>query len=1039
MTLLPKGHLLATTMLCGTMMFASPAFAQDDPPPVTAAEENDGEAIVITGSRIARPNMEANSPIAVIEGERLVANADVTLDTFLNTLPQVNPAGTTTSNNPGNSGQSNIDLRGLGSSRNLVLVDGRRPMYSGTTTAIAVDLNTIPAALIERVDVITGGAGATYGADAVSGVVNLILRDDFEGIDLRATYANTAETDAREFNASVLLGANFADGRGNAVLAFDYSDRQALIKRQREFAAIATSTTTFLPEGLYNVGNNAPTQAAVDAVFARYGVAAGRVAAGSSGLSFNTDGTLFSPGVFNNPNLDAQNFRYPVDLSVNLRLFPDLYSYNFDEVNLLVLPLERRTIMGRMNFEVSPFFEPFAQIGWTRYSSTTALAPTPVPTVTFRNPLDPAFVGANVSTSLVNSGQSVVQFLLVPTTNPFIPQDLRDVLNSRTGDDARITGAGATEPFLLRQRTLGAGARLANFTNEVIQYLGGARGEFAPGWRYEAYFSEGRTLIENRGAGAIDTQRLQALLEDADATINGCTYNPFGRQPLSAACVAFLEVPTRSEIEFNQRIFQAFITGEVAQLPAGPLSVVFGYENRRFDYAVDPGSLAGPVSGPNTVNLASGKNSFSDFFGEVEIPLLRDRPLADELTINLSARHSEFNATNRLNGVESAPSNDWTYGLQLSYAPIRWFRLRGTYQRAVRAPNFTELFAGGNSAPQFFDPCSANSQFRQGNLGRTAAQALAFCGAAQAIPGAGATFATYVQPPGSQLTINFGANPNVRPEKADTFTVGAVFNAPVSSGLLSSLRGSIDYYNIKIADAIVAPDPNSVVAACFNYSGLNTNFDPTTQSCRSLSRSGANLIQVLNPTAGTAGVFQTSNLAEIQTSGIDVQLGLGVPLEWIGEDARISFDLLVNYLIEWKLRDGIAGLPTIDYAGTIGYFGQGLSNGGGATFPRWRGSLSTTVSDGPFSLNLRTRYIHSMVNRAAVQYVGETSFTGVGSTWYFDLTGTWNIENMTFRLGVNNLFNRQPELYAPNFQSGTDPSTYDVIGRRFFASVGLRF
>jgi outer membrane receptor protein involved in Fe transport len=316
--------LLSTTFIFGLPLAATPAMAQSEPvlgqdaqvEQEASAQEPAGE-IVVTGSRIARPNMEANSPIAVVSGEQLVANADVTLDTFLNTLPQANPAGTTTSNNPGNNGQANINLRGLGANRNLVLVDGRRPMVSAA--AQTVDLNTIPAALIERIDVITGGAGATYGADAIAGVVNLVLRNNFQGIDLRATYANTADTDAREFNASAVLGANFADGRGNAVIAFDYSNREGLIKSQRAFAAIATSTTTFLPEGFYNGGNNAPTQTAVNAVFARYGVT-GAVDV-TTGLGFNRDGTVFATGAFNNP-LDVQNFRYPIDLSVNTRLFP---------------------------------------------------------------------------------------------------------------------------------------------------------------------------------------------------------------------------------------------------------------------------------------------------------------------------------------------------------------------------------------------------------------------------------------------------------------------------------------------------------------------------------------------------------------------------------------------------------------------------------------------------------------------------------------------------------------------------------------------
>lgn len=1031
-TRLSKLNYAAAPLALGLAMLSQPAFAQDAEEDAAADES---APIVVTGSRIARPNDDSSSPIAVSTGDEATQNANVTLETFLNQLPQANPAGTTTSNNPGNNGQANINLRGLGTNRNLVLIDGRRPMVSSNT--LVVDLNTIPAALIDRIDIITGGAGAAYGADAIAGVTNLILKKDFEGLDARATIADTKNTDAREFNSTITLGGNFADGKGNAVVSFDYTERESLIKRQRPFAAFATSTTTFLPEGFYNPGTNAPTVAAVNAVFATYGVGAGLVDA-TQGIGFNTDRTLFGVGVFNNP-LNVQNFRYPIDLSVNQPLFPDLYSYNFDEVNLLVLPLKRKSVMAKLNYEISPAFEAFGQFGWTDYKSTTALAPTPVPTVTYRNPTDPARLVSNALSNLVVSGQNVANFLIVPVTNPFVPADLLTLLNSRTGDNAALTGTGATEPFLMRSRTLGAGARTSTFTNEVVQYLGGFRGEFAPGWRYEAYYSEGDTKITNDGAGAIDTQRLQNLLEAADGGNSLCAggFNPFGRNPLSAACITYLGVNTRSITDLKQRIAQAFVTGEVGELPGGPIGLAFGVEQRKFDFAVDPGALSGPISGPNVVNVAAGKNSFRDFFAEVRLPIAAGSPWAESLELNLGWRYSKFKSTNTLTGVDGAPSGDHTYKAELSWAPIPELRLRSSYQRAVRAPNFGELFAGGGSAPQYYDPCSVNSQFRQGNLGASVAQALNLCRFGNRTVGgvSAAAFANYVQPPGSQLTINVSGNPNVRPEKSDSFTIGFVASAPGGSGIFSRLRGSVDYYNIKINDAIVTPDPNSVVAACFNYLGTNSTFDPLNPSCQSLVRAGSQLVQILNPAVTPAANFAVNNLARIATSGIDMQMSLPIPLEGLGEDSSLQFDMFLNYLIDWKLRDGIAGLPSLDYAGTVSYFGAGL----GTSFPRWRGNLNTTLNIDEFSFNLRTRYIHSMKNRAELQYAGETSFTGVGSAWYFDASAAWKVENLTFRLGVNNLFNRAPELYAPNVQSGTDPSLYDVIGRRFFASVGLRY
>jgi len=573
-----RGRLLASTMICSAMAFAaaSPAFAQA--PADTTAEV---EGIIVTGSRIVRQDYVANSPIATVTGEAAVANADITLDTYLNTLPQINPAGTTTSNNPGNNGQANIDLRGLGANRNIILVDGRRAMVSDN--ALTVDVNTIPQALIQNIEVITGGAGATYGADAIAGAVNFILKKDFEGVDIRANYSNSTEYwDAAEYQISAVVGGNFADGKGNAVLSFDRSFRQSLIKSQRPFSQNATSTTSFLPEGalfwqgacssvggcLSNPGNPI-SETAVDTLFATYGVAAGDIVASSSTLGFNLDGTLFYKGIFNN-DLDVQNFRYPIDGAVNQSLYPDLYSYNFDFVNILVSPLDRYSFMSKVDYELDNGVEFFASAGWTEYTAAAALAPTPFPTVNTRNPstigtddvgsvlvnaLCPSFNNLGVMTS--NNPCQVAQLLVIPVTNPFIPADLATLLATRTGNDSRLLGSGATEPFLMRQRTLDLGLRQSTYENTVVQFMGGLRAPLGDsGWELEASLQEGRTEIDEIQTGNLDTQRLQGLIEATDGGASVCEggFNIFGRQPISAECADYLESTTTLSTAMKQQI-----------------------------------------------------------------------------------------------------------------------------------------------------------------------------------------------------------------------------------------------------------------------------------------------------------------------------------------------------------------------------------------------------------------------------------------------------------------------------------------------------
>lgn len=1031
-------------MICGAAFAAFSATA--------AQAQDEVQEVVVTGSRIVRQDYVANSPIATVTGDATVANADVTLDMYLNTLPQVNPAGSSTSNNPGNNGQSNIDLRGFGANRNVVLIDGRRPMVSANT--LTVDLNTIPQALIEGIEVITGGAGAAYGADAIAGAVNVKLKNNFEGIDVRANYSNSTEYwDAEEYQFSAALGGNFADGKGNAVFGFDRSYRQPLIKSQREFSQNATSTTSFLPEGALfwqgpsatNTGNPI-SEAAIDTLFAKYGISADKVSAGSGNFGFNMDGTLFYKGVFNNP-LDVQNFRYPIDGSVNQSLYPDLYSYNFDYVNILVLPMDRYSFMFKTNYELDNGIEFFVNAGWTEYNATTALAPTPFPTVNTRNP---STAGSSdvVSSQLeslcrtTTSGAArvapcqITQQLVIPMTNPFIPADLRQILLTRTGDDERLVGSGANEAFLMRQRTLDLGLRESLFENTVVQFMAGVRGPLGDtGLTFEASVSEGRTEIDETQSGNLNTQRLQTLIEAADGGASICDggFNIFGRQPISAACRQYLAAQTTLSTEMKQQIAQAFITGPVYELPAGDLSFVLGAEYRGFEYNFDPGAASGPISGANTQDPDKGTNSFKDIFGEVLIPLLKDQNYIQNLELSLGARYSESEFADKITGESVGPRGSWAYKGELNWTINDLLRARMSYQRSVREPNFSELFAGGGSSPQYFDPCSVTSDLRNGP---NAAQVRALC-VAQGVTAA--SVGNYVQTPGSQIGVDLAGNLDLDPEIGKTFTAGVVWRSPWDNQWLSRLQGSVDYYNIQIDDAILVPTPNQIVAACFNYYGTNPNYDIANKNCEGPFRGGGDILWVYNPD-DPDGFFTNSNGGTQQSSGLDFQFDWGFDAEWLGADPQwgtVRLNVLLTHVIEFKQQDPIEGVPELDFAGTISYFGAGL----GTSFPEWKATINgewALFED--YKVNLRGRYIGAMDNRLSVEFPGETEFTGVDAVWYWDIAGTWNVtDNVELKLGVNNAFDKQPETYAPNVQSGTDPSTYDVVGRRVFGGIKLRF
>ena len=995
--------------------------------PISAQEQL--SEITVTGSRIVRRDFTSNSPITTFPAEQVVRNADITLDTFLNTLPQVSPAGTTTSNNPGNGGQSNVDL-GLGANRNLVLLDGRRAMPSASD--LSIDINTIPQAMIESIEIITGGASAVYGADAVTGAVNFKLRKDFEGVDVRYSFSNsTEEWDAQEWLLSAVMGGNFADGRGNAMIGFDYADREGMIKAQRDFAAQATSTTTFLPEGNYIPANNGPDQALLDTIFGGYDASYQPGDAITTTLGFNLDGTLYSRGFFNSP-LDVVNFRYPIDLNVATNFFPDFHSYNFDSVNILMLPLERRSFMGKMDYEFEGGVEVFGRVGWTDYNSSTALAATPFPTVTTRAP------GFNTATQassvLVEPGAAVSNNLVVPVTNPWIPADFAQLLASRTGDNPSLVGSGATEPFMMRQRSITAGLRTSEYENTVVQYMIGAKGPImGDNWTWELSYSEGFTEIDQKQGGNLDTNRLLELAAAPDGGVSRCGptgFNLFGRHPLSPECVAYITVASTLTTEFEQKIAEGIITGDLVDMPAGPLSVAFGVQGRYFNYELDPGPSAGPISGFNAQTPSKGKNSFEDVFVEALIPILKDAPGAQSLEMNLGYRVSSAKFEDQIQGIKNPSDSSDAYFASLSWQPIDYLRFRGGYQRAVRAPNFGELFDGGGSAPQYFDPCSVTSDARNGPDAAAIRQLCLDAGGNGGV--SPANIDLYVQTPGNQISITTAGNTALGPEEADTYSLGLVFSSPWE-GRLENLQASLDYSAIKIKGPILTPAPNVIVAACYNYYGTNPTFDPNDPNCQAIIRFGGDVIFLSNPLSGD-GLYPGVNGGEIKGESLDLQVNYGT--QFGNVDMRSSLLWVHSLKAETQEADN---LPSLDYSGTVTFFGAGL----GSSNPDDKLVLSNVFTIGDWAFDTRVRWISSMDNRAGAIFPGETSFTGVPSVTYFDVGVSWKTAFLggetQLRLGVNNVSDEQPPEYSPNVQSGTESSLYDMIGRRVFGQVIVKF
>lgn len=949
--------------LGGPLALVAPnAFAQAAAPAASA------ERVEITGSRVKRVDAMAESPLVTVSAEQIQQSGVVTVEQFLNTLPQVTPGLSSQSNNPSSNGRAFIDLRGLGSGRNLVLINGRRGM--GSTGGGVVDVNTIPTALIDRVEVITGGAATTYGADAVAGVVNFIMKKNFQGLELDAQHRETERGDGVETSASLTMGGLFDGARGSAVFSLGYFDRKPMGKGARGFSAQATTTTSIFPNGSMLVGANAPTQAAVDSVF---GPNRCNTNGGQAGFGFNPDGSVFCTGVAGSPR-DVVNYRGP-ESDIATAFFPDFFSYNFEPDNLLVLPMERWSLYSGMNYEVNKHFKPYASFQFTNYNALQQLAPTP----------------AGGATGFT-----------VPVTNPFLSADARTLLASRPNPTAAVD---------LSKRFNSLGGRTGFTTHDVWQTVAGATGDLGikEFWTYDVYASYGRSVQNEVQGGNVRRPQVQNLLNAADGGRSLCAggFNPFGPTSLSPECQRYIGLQAKNLTTVVQRMVEGTVSGPLAELPAGTVDVVFGMSYRDLDFRFQPdgGLRPGEVAGFNEQLPVSGKLDFKDVFVEAVVPIVEKLPFVKSLSTTLGARSTDSNISGR----------DSSYKMTLDWQMTDALRFRGGVQSAIRAPNVNELFDPQlNNFPTFTnqDPCNTTgtiaAQYRNGPNG---AQIQALCAAQAAVAGG----ATYVQP-SSQATGIVGGNPNLGPEKANSFTAGLVFQP------LRNLSVTADYWSIELEELIASVGAATIVQRCFNRDNANPTFSATNQWCT-----------LFNRDPGNGGVVRLQQLSRNQAfrtvSGVDIAVDYDLNLKKYGS-------LRWNVQATWTEKDESQTTsvdPVFDFAGSIG------SVTATAT-PKWRVNLTTSYTLGALNVQLTSRWIDAMINSAVVTGGSPVSNTGTAQTWYHDISARYALtKNVTLRGGISNITDQQPRLYSPNVQSNTDPSTFDVLGRRFFVGLNAKF
>ncbi|WP_312136791.1 TonB-dependent receptor domain-containing protein [Brevundimonas sp.] len=1008
-TLSKRERLLASSIIAGVALMGGASVAQAQTQP-QSEEVTEVSQIVVTGSRIRARDTVGNSPIATVSAEALSEIGSATVETYLNALPQVVPHGTRVNNNPGYAGAAYINLRDLGPSRGLVLVDGRR-LVPGSSSG-ATNLSILPPGLVERVELITGGASAVYGADAVAGVVNFILKKDFEGLEFTAQTARSQENDANEYSLGMIAGTPFANDRGHITFAAGFTKRDAVYQGERDAYKYASyhdldgvhlngSPTT--PDGTFSLTAAMVTpenkQRLVDYFTARGVNVTAADFFQNNRLGFNPDGSLFVAG----NGTPMKGYKGPYSDGYDAATG---YYYNFNPVNLLLSPLERYNFYTDLSYELAPNIEFYGNALFSTYSSLQSLAESPA---SFAIPI-------NTTVTLNGDVRSLLQSMNLPIpTNKTSPE------------------------FGLSRRTNELGPRAADTTVRAFQLTGGFRGDlpqiFGKTWSYDVFASHGRYQELSEDIGYPNGDRIRAALAgcpsgsplgpvgSTGAPSTCVPLNPFGAGSITPTQVDYIMAKGQiSRTDLEQTHAVASVSGELFDLPAGPVGFAVGLEYRDLSYFDNPASdvQTGNLLGGNSAAPVKGGFDVAEVFAELKVPILADLPFIHRLEVEAGYRYSEYSL-----GFETEA---WKYGGE--WAPTEWLRFRGLVQRAVRAPSIGELYSTRQEGyPQVttstIDPCNANSTQR---TGANAAQVLALCQAQSS-----QINATWIgSAAGQQFRTYSGGNINLQPETADSFTAGFVLKAPASFPSWTQAFGAtVDYWSIEIQDVISTVGYTTSLSRCYS-ADYNPNFSASNVYCQNINRDSAT--GMLTSTSLEGFISQrNANLAASEVSGVDLGVSYQAALADYGlSDAWGRLGVTVQSTwFERNAFQSLAGNPFTDYVGTIG------SGSPGATaLPEWKTStrIAWSFMD-DFSLSLRWQYIGGV----------ETGATGrdipsIDAQNYFYLSGRWQV-NDTLELfgGIDNLTDVDPPFYSGGFQFGTDPSTYDVIGRYFYVGVKARF
>jgi len=1033
-----------------------PAMAQEQTTSVDEQEASAEEAaasIVVTGSRIRQPNLEGANPVTVVTGEEFFETGNTSVGDVLNDLPQLRNTFSQQNSTRflGTRGLNLLDLRGLGSERTLVLVNGRRHVAGDIlSSGVSPDINTIPTDLIERVDVLTGGASAVYGSDAVAGVVNFILKDSFDGLQMRGQAGISTYGDFGNQFASALAGKNFGDGRGNVTLALEYAQTSRAFGsgrpnlRQNDGLVIVDTDPATAVNGSDGVVDRAFFRDIRSGTISLGGLVASfqnpatapcgfNVAAFTCTYLFQPDGSLVRQtgtrvGIGPNGSFLGGNGTSSREGEL-LTLTPDLRRYS---ANLLA------------HYEFSPAFDVFMEAKYVR-------------TEAFGSQSGPFF---SQGATLADPGNRE----RIRLDNPYLSAQARALLtteflgstvNVNTGGALTAAGLAAQRAainngsfrFSLRRNWVDLGIRDEKITRETYRIVLGARGEFNDDWNYELSVNYGEHKERNEIIGNVNIQRYLLAVDTArDAagnivcasrlnptgtvsyitgTPNGdprlagdiaaCVpLNPFGQGSVTQAVRDYLLVDSLAVGKITQLDILGFVSGDTSgffNLPGGAVAFSAGGEYRRETnfYDLDDLTQEGYAFYNAIPAFQAPALEVAEAFGEIEIPILKDTPFFENLTLRGNGRIAKYMGAARNTGTVYA------YGAEAIWSPIRDITFRGTYSRSVRSPNLGELFSaqGQNFAPGFTDPCSAR------NLATGSSNRAANCRAA-GIPAA--YDFVYLQ----SLEIRSGGNPDLRAETGDSYTVGGI----IQPRFIPGLSISADYYDITVKNAIASVSAQQIANLCYDLPTANNAF------CGLFTRAGANggpngevPFQILE-----GSLLQSSaNFARNKVRGLDTQVNYNRKLgDW--GDLRLGVIWTHYFQI-----DSFTNPSDPNFANRlIDELGD----------PSDQVNVNANIRFGNVTLGYELRWIDKMfvntfedfnpLNGQPPQNADFGPFEKYPDVFYHDLRLNVDLDKkFNMYVGVDNVTNVQPPFGLTGVGGGS--GIYDVRGRYFYAGFQANF